>query len=456
LKNIRKIVSHAFIEERHIAPLAVFRIAFGAVMLISTVRFMLKGWVTEFYVKPVFHFTFYGFDWIKPFGETGLLTVFIIMSVAAVGIMLGYYYRISIAFFFFGFLYVELLDKTYYLNHYYLVTLISFLLLLVPANRYFSLDVWRRPSIKATHVPGWTITIFKLQILLVYFFSGLSKLNQAWLFDALPLKIWLPASEHLPIIGFWLKQTWIAYLFSWFGAAYDLSIGFFLMNGKTRSVAFIALVIFHLLTAILFKIGMFPYIMIVASIIFFSGESHWRIVEKIRQLFKVSPAASEHRSLKHGPMNPITKSLLIIYFAWQVITPLRFVLYPGNILWTEDGYRFSWRVMLMEKSGLAFFYVRDPQTSKKVEVPTSRFLTGFQERMMATQPDMILQYAHFLDREYRSKGVTDPIITTQSYVTLNGSGSQLYIDSSVDLSRKQEGFYHKSWVLSPDKSRIAK
>jgi hypothetical protein len=451
LKKIRQIVFIAFIKERHIAPLATLRVVFGAVMFISAIRFMMKGWITQFYIKPSFHFTFYGFDWVKPLNETGMYVLFVIMIIASLGIMLGYFYRLSIAAFFISFIYVELLDKTYYLNHYYLVSLVAFLLLIVPANRYFALDVWRKPSIRVTHVPGWTIMIFQLQLLLVYFFAGISKINYPWLMEAMPLKIWLPANEHLPVIGSWLKEEWVAYLFSWFGALYDLSIGFLLMNKRTTSVAFVMVVIFHVITSILFKIGMFPYIMIAVTIIFFSGDVHQRLIEKIRTLLRTKPNLSSSVVLTVSAWRKSwTKVLLIIYFVLQIIIPFRYLFYPGDLLWTEEGYRFSWRVMLMEKGGIAFFYIRDPETRKRIEVPNSNFLTSFQEKMMATQPDMILQYAHFLDEEYRRRGIKDPVITVQSYVTLNGKGSHLFIDSAVDLSRETESFYPKLWILSQD------
>lgn len=148
--------------------------------------------------------------------------------------------------------------------------------------------------------------------------------------------------------------------------------------------------------------------------------------------------------------------ILMCYFLFQLLTPIRFLLYPGKLLWTEEGYRFSWRVMLMEKSGAAFFYVKDPATGRKFEADPSGFLTPYQERMMETQPDMMLQYAHILQREYRRQGIKDPEITVQSYVSLNGSGSRLYIDSTVNLANEKETWFgHKSWILPfTDKQKL--
>ena len=395
---------------KSIAPLAVLRIAFGAVLLYSTLRFLAKGWVREFYIAPHFHFTFYGFDWVRPLPAAGMYSVFWLMAVAALFITAGFLYRAAVSLFLVCFVYVELLDKTYYLNHYYFVSLFVFLLLLVPANRYWSVDVWLRPVLKATLVPAWTIDIFRVQLLVVYLFAGLSKLTVDWLFHAEPLRIWLPA-QGLPM--------WMAYVFSWCGALFDLSIGFLLWWRRTRVIAYVFVVIFHIVTVLLFKIGVFPYVMIAATLVFFE----WGTLEGPAVRFRMPGV------------------LLGSYFALQVLVPLRYLLYPGRLLWTEQGYRFSWRVMLMEKSGTAFFYVREGQ--RRGEVNNAQFLTPLQERQMATQPDMILQYAHYLSGVYGGKPVT-----AESYVTLNGSGSRLYLDSTVDLSRQCENFLPKKWILS--------
>src|ERR1700749_1460440 len=165
---------------RHIAPLAVLRIAFGSIMLISVIRFLLKGWVSDFYIKPKFHFTFYGFDWVKPLGATGMYALFAVLVIASIFVTIGYFYRASIITFFLCFTYIELIDKPTYLNHYYLISVISFLLKWVPAGQYFSADVLRKPGTATNHVPAWTINIFKLQILLGYFLAGAPKLNYDW------------------------------------------------------------------------------------------------------------------------------------------------------------------------------------------------------------------------------------------------------------------------------------
>ncbi|PZF74555.1 HTTM domain-containing protein [Taibaiella soli] len=446
LRNFTNRLFTSFTEDQPIAPLAVLRIAFGAIMLISTIRFVLKGWVHDFYIAPKYFFSFV--EWIRPMGAAGMYSIFALMAIACFCIMTGLFYRLAVGIYFLCFCYVELLDKTYYLNHYYFVSIFAFLLFLVPANRYFSLDVLRKPSLKVTHVSGWTINVFKTQLCIVYFFAGVSKLTYEWMIQAMPLRIWLPAHSQIPVIGGLLTQSWVAYAFSWFGAIFDLVIWIFLLKKSTTKYAYIFVLVFHVFTAWFFKIGMFPYIMICVTMVFFSSEFHQQLINRVRNTFgkknAAEPVVAWH--LRPAVQNAMC-CMLVVYFFFQLILPFRYLLYPGTLLWTEEGYRFSWRVMLMEKGGTAFFYVKDPATGGRSEIDNARYLTPMQQQMMETQPDMILQYAHFLSETYKKKGIKDPVVTVESYVTLNGSGSRLFIDSTVDLAKEYESFQSKKWIL---------
>lgn len=445
-------------SQKSIAPLAVFRVLFGFIMLVSIIRFAANGWIYELYVQPDFLFTYYGFDWVRPLGEAGMYGLFTVMGGAAAGIMLGYRYRLSAVLFFLTFTYVELLDKTNYLNHYYFVSIISFLMVLVPAHRAFSLDVLRKPGLEVKKVPAWTINIFKLQLGLVYFYAGLAKLNPDWLLNAMPLSLWLPAKAHLPLIGSLLEYNITAYILSWAGALYDLTIVFFLLWKPTRKYAYAAVIAFHLMTGALFQIGMFPYIMILCTLIYFSAEFHENIIDKAKQIWKklTQVRSTTNQESYAGPNGSYSFSkrgsailtvVLVAHFMLQILLPLRFMLYPGKLFWTEQGYRFSWRVMLMEKAGHTTFHVRNPETGASWQVANYDYLTRNQEKMMSTQPDMILQFAHHLERVYQQQDMEDVIITAESRVTLNGRRSTLMIDPEVDLTRQERSFTHKNWIL---------
>jgi hypothetical protein len=431
-----------------IAPLVSFRIAFGLVMLFSTLRYMWMGWVDTQLVDPVLHFSYYGFDWVEPLSRTGMYAVFVLMALACVAIALGLFYRLATILFFVCFTYVELIDITYYLNHYYFVSIVAFLMIWVPANRFFSLDVARNPQLRQETVSRWCIGIFKLQIAIVYVYAGLAKINYDWLFRALPLAIWLPAKTSVPIIGFIFKYKATAYLFSWIGMLFDTFIIGGLLFKKTRWLAYLAVVIFHTLTGILFQIGIFPLVMIVVVTLFFSPEWHGRFLARLAALLKQSPASS-------APVAPpATKTanrmllpFIVVFFTFQLLFPWRYLAYPGNLFWTEEGYRFSWRVMLMEKAGTATFYIKNKETGKKGSVINHRFLNPHQEKQMAMQPDLILQYAQYLKAHYAKEGIPDPGVTAEVWVTLNGRPAQLLFDPDLDLTQKEDTWAHKDWIL---------
>lgn len=433
------------------APLAVFRISFGLMMMLSILRFWWNGWIEKLYLAPSFFFSYQYFEWVKPLGDW-TYALFALAFLSALGIMLGWRYRWSAATFFLSFTYIELMDKTTYLNHYYFISLLSFALIWLPMASYFSLDARRGPpSETAKTVPAWTITALKIFVGVVYFYAGLAKLNSDWLLDAQPLSIWLPAKYDIPLLGDLLGQKWVHYAFSWGGAAYDLLIPFLLLWKPTRVLAFGMVVVFHVLTRVLFPIGMFPYIMIVSALIFFDAKVHERIIGFIRRLLptpvRVQESSTVARPQVRGKVEKAKKAIIVILLAFHLLFPWRYLAYPGELFWTEEGYRFSWRVMLMEKAGYAAFTVVDPDTGKKRTVTNGEYLTTFQEKQLATQPDFIIEFAHYLAKEHQQKGRPLPAVYVESYVALNGRRSQAYVDPKVDLTTITQRTPRSEWLL---------
>ncbi|MDW3197266.1 MAG: HTTM domain-containing protein [Cytophagales bacterium] len=436
-----------------IAPLVTFRIAFGLVMLFSTIRYMWMGWVDTQLVEPALHFSYFGFDWVAPLSQAGIYSIFCLMCIAAIGLAIGWQYRFSTILFFLCFTYVELIDITFYLNHYYFVSIVAFLLIWVPAHRNYSIDTFLKPHLRRTKVPAWCVGIFKLQIAIVYCYAGLAKINYDWLFRALPLAIWLPAKSSMPLIGWFFQFKLTAFVFSWAGMLFDTFIIGGLLWRKTRLIAYAAIVIFHLLTGLLFQIGVFPAVMIMVVTVFFSAEWHERLLQKISQWIPFL-AGSQNQTQKEPETSARVNHshrlgllLLGLFFTFQILFPWRYLLYPGNLFWTEEGYRFAWRVMLMEKAGTATFYVKDSETGREGSVINQQFLHPHQEKQMAMQPDMILQYAQFLKEHYAEKGVNDPQVRAEVWVTLNARPAQLLIDPHTDLTQIKDGWSSKNWIL---------
>lgn len=438
----------AYLEKRtSAAPLAIFRVMLGLMLFISLARFWSKGWIYELYIKPRYFFSFYGFGFVKPFGDLTYL-LFAVCMLAALFVMVGYCYKPAMITLFLSFTYIELMDKSTYLNHYYFISLLCLMMIFLPAHVYFSVDAFRDRKLLSGFIPRWCIDVIKLLVFILYFYAGLAKLNSDWLITGLPLKIWLPARNDMPVIGWLFNYTWVPFVFSWFGCLYDLFIVFFLLNRKTRLAAYFTVIVFHLLTAVLFPIGMFPYVMIGTGLIFFSADFHKKIVRELCSILKISSGFFEVE--KAYIFSPLRSKLLAAgfgcFFAFQLLFPFRYLLYPGELFWTEQGYRFSWRVMLMEKSGYAQFTVIDKNGRREV-VNNTEFLTTLQEKMMATQPDFILQYAHILKDYYSKNGFQSPQVYVDSYVALNGRLGRPLINLKTDLAREVDSFQNKSWII---------
>ena len=328
-------------------------------MFVSIVRFWSNGWIDKFYIQPDFHFKFYGFQWVQDFGVYTYI-LFVISAISALCIALGFKYRIAIITFFLSFTYIEVLDKTTYLNHYYFISVLSFLLIFLPASAHFSLDAKLKKN-QISHIPRWSIDSIKLLLAIVYIYAGLAKLNSDWLLKGMPLKIWLPSKFDIPLIGEALSLEWVQYAFSWIGAGYDLFIPFLLLYKPTRIPAFLTVIIFHLLTRVLFPIGMFPYIMIVSALIFFDEGVHKKIINAFAKALRYPQNLLQGvQELAIKPKSEGFKYIIVTaFFCVQLLLPWRYLAYPGELFWTEEGYRFSWRVMLMEKSGYAQFKIVD-------------------------------------------------------------------------------------------------
>ena len=399
------------------------------------------------YIDPSFHFTFYGFEWVKPVGEYTYI-LFFICGLSAFLVAIGYKYYIAIITFFLSFTYIELMDKTTYLNHYYFVSILSFLMIFLPCNSSYSIDsIIKKKSFK--YSPKWCVDSIKTLLFIVYFYSGLAKINRDWLFEAQPLKIWLATGSYdLPIIGSTLmQQEWFHYFMSWGGMFYDLLIPFILLYKPTRIIGFSLVVFFHVFTAILFPIGMFPYIMIVSTIIFFSSNTHEKILKFILKPFKNTIKKIKEIDNIKIKKNKFAISLISLFFVVQFLFPFRYAIYPGELFWNEEGYRFSWRVMLMEKRGYTTFKVVDNSNGNSFFVRNDEFLTEFQERQMSFQPDFILEYAHFLGDHYNNKGLNDIEIYAESYVSLNGRINKRFVNPKIDLLKEKRGFNSKHWII---------
>ena len=433
---------------------AFLRIAFGVVGVVAVIRFAANGWIGELYVEPAYHFSYYGFGWVKPWPGWGMYLHFALLGLASLGVALGYRYRLSIAAFFLLFTYVELIDKTTYLNHYYFISLMSFIMIFLPLNRAMSLDARRAQATDgAPSVPAAAIWMLRAQIGMVYTFAGVAKLNPDWLFHAQPLRIWLYNSADTPLLGALIREPWAPYAMSWAGALFDLTIVGWLLHWRTRPYAFAVLVAFHAATGLLFPaIGVFPLVMIGAGLIFFDPDWPARVWRRLRLRpgFSAPPARVRAAPNRESPLPWQVKAAFVLgaaFLAGQALVPLRHLAYPGNVRWNEEGYRFSWRVLVTEKTGIVKYRVDASTLSGERLVYPEDYLTPLQVERMATQPDMILATAHVIRDDFARRGHAGVEVRADAFSTFNGRPAARLIDPDVDLAAVESGIGPKAWAL---------
>jgi hypothetical protein len=436
-----------------IASLAAFRVVFGALLLCAALRYFAHGWIAEYFLIPRHFFKYWGLTWVQPWPGVGMYLHFGLMALCALGVLLGYRYRLCIVGYGLLFVYAHLIDKTNYLNHYYLVACVCGLMACMPLAGAWSLDARRDPRRARASVPSWMLWALRAQFGLVYLFGGIAKLNGDWLWRAQPLSLWLARSSDLPLLGPWLARPSTAFVMSWGGALFDLSVVVLLSWRRTRPFAFTALLGFHLLTARLFAIGLFPYFMIAGASLFFSPDWPRKLLARMGRASRADlPSPGE---VSRGG---VATWLLAAYFAVQLLVPLRHWLYPGEPCWSEQGFRYSWNVMLMEKNGSVDFRVREPRSGRQFLVSPRDYFTAYQTAMMSGQPDMVLEAAHVIAADFRARGVVEPAVYADAFASLNGRPMQRLLDPRVDLAREADGLSNKPWILpmtAPPEARVA-
>lgn len=450
-------------------------------MLWEVWRYFDRGWISRYWIEPILNFPYFGFEWFHPWPGQGMYIHFVGLGILAIFIALGFWYRLSTILFFLGFSYMFLLEKARYLNHFYLICLISFLLIFVPAHRALSIDAWRRPGIRTQTVPAWTLWLLRIQIGIPYFYGGLAKINGDWL-QGEPMRMWMAARTDFPAIGPLFTQEWMVYSLSYGGLLLDLLVVPFLIWRRTRPLAFAFALVFHLMNVQLFDIGIFPWFMIAATAIFFRPDWPRHLVGQGLRILPViqAPLASQswggqdskppelgvwgsptdvNSSRKHlkdrkqsgpkrlTPRHTLTLTLLGIYLTLQLLLPFRHYLYPGNVNWTEEGHRFAWHMKLRSKRADVRFVITHKLDGTVSYLEPYDILPRWQVRKMAARPDMILQLSHILAKDL-SGGNKDSIeVRAESFASLNGRAEQQLIDPTVDLSKERQSLLPATWIL---------
>ena len=427
-----------------IGSIVFFRIAFGLLMAWHVWTFFTAYRLTGYFLEPSLLFKYYGFGWVHPWPGNGLYIHKIAMGVFALFIATGFIYRTSAALFLLSYLYFFLLDEARYQNHEYLICLFSFLLIIVPAHRVFSVDAIINRKLRKPTVPAWTLWLLRAQIAVVYFYGGIAKLNPDWLRGE-PMRWVMAHHVDFPIIGRFFTEEWAVYTMSYSGLVLDLLIVPLLLWRRTRVAAFCVAVLFHLMNARLFSIDVFPWLAIAATTLFLSPGWPRRLVSILhrgtpsRIAYETELAPQRHQNLIFA--------LVIAYLAIQLLVPLHPFLFSGGRQWAFMQHRFCWRMMLQKQSVRGYFYVTDPTTDRTNRVAPSDFLTPLQTVRIYWQPDTVLQCAHYLAKSMPRMGTKPLTVEARIFVSVNGRRPELFVDPNVNLAAESRTLLPPRWVL---------
>jgi vitamin K-dependent gamma-carboxylase len=436
-----------------IAGLVIFRVAFGAMMAFDTARYVAYGWVHDHYLEPGFTFKFYGFGWVGVLPAPLMYAVFGMMVGVSIAIAVGAYYRLSCFLFFLGHTYLFLVASEYYLNHAYLISLVAFLMIFVPAHRAASIDVLRDPSTHRTTVPFWPIVLLCGLQGIVFFFGALAKMNADWVFGFEPIRHWLEdraTSASAPVARILRDELTVRFV-AWGGTAFDLLVVPALIWRRTRTAATVLSSCFHLSNAYLFNIGIFPWFMLGATTLFW--DPSWarrapQIGPYVDALVEYAPdgAPSQPPAVTPAEQRRVIAALGAFALV-MILVPLRQYLYPGDVAWTEEGHMFSWRMKLRDKRGRMSLRITDPTTGKTWVVQPLNDLSDRQVVKIVGRPDLLIQYIRGLDERYRASLGHDVEIRADVFVSLNYRPEQRFIDPTVDLTEVDQSLLPYRWIL---------
>jgi len=423
--------------------LVLFRVVFGALIATEAFGAIATGWLKRTLIEPTFTFNFIGFEFLQPLPGNGMYYYFIVMGIFGILVMLGYKYRFSMVAYALMWTCVYLMQKTSYNNHYYLMMLLCWLMVFLPAHRWFSLDTRFNKKIKFPSMPRWILLVLILQVWIVYTFASVAKFYPDWL-NGSTTELFMLSKKDYWLIGDVLQQHWVHYCIAYVGILFDLLIVPLMLWRRTRLLGFCISIFFHLFNSIVFQIGIFPYMSIAFALFFFTPETLQRRFLPKKKLYTAGEViVPKHKKLLIGVFS--------VYFIFQLALPLRHWFFKDDVLWTEEGHRLSWRMMLRSKSGALVVWTQDKKTSKRERYNYNKLLSYKQNRAVSSKPDLIWQLAQRV-KEAEEKEGRDVAVYIDVQIKVNNGKYFRFIDPYVDLSsEKWHHFKHNEWILpSPE------
>lgn len=425
--RVKALESYLF-KPASIYPLVALRLAFGLAMSMWALYMISSGKVAEVFSLQVVHFPYRGLEWIKPLPFWGMLMVFVILAVSAIGMGAGWHFRKSGLIFTLAFAYVSLIDKASYLSYYYYVLIIALMLLLSPANRLFSIDLIRKPAIRVDFAPVWLLWAFKVQVVMVFFFAGMAKLNSDWLYTGVPVTLWLQDTlQNIGIPnGFLSANTWIGISLSWFLVVFDFVIPHFLLDSRTSTKAFSLVVIVQLIGIFFLPTGFFPVLVILSCMVFLPSRIIHHFISRVSYFlydvfqFKGDVFASGGTFMLQYRMRRLFPVLASFFLAFQFVLPIYFYLSWGSLRWADTAFHFSWDIHINHQKNSVAFYKVNKTKGESIPIAVDHMLSSVQKSTMASDPSMLKQFIVTLKEINPALSAPEVEIQAQSCISLNG------------------------------------
>jgi hypothetical protein len=324
--------------------------------------------------------------------------------------------------------------------------LVSLLLVFTNADKGYSLKSHFSKDKGNNEINIWQIWIFRFQVFVVYFYGGITKLNSDWLINKASVRTMLAAKK--------VDSDFLAYFFSYGGLLFDLLIGFLLLYKPTRIIALLSVLIFNITNNYFFDdIGVFPFVMICSTILFFSPTDFQFMKTKIESFDKkkkqkvenISPSISKSYTSK----SKILMVGLFVYVSFQILFPFRFLLSPNDLEWTGEYSFFSWRMKSQTRAYKEFsFFIEDSKTHKKYPVKANTMINPMQILAMSRDPRMIIPFAKYLEKLGVEKNISNPKVTARIKESFNGNPPQFIVDTNLNLASVNYSLGKKiDWLL---------
>jgi len=332
-----------------------------------------------------------------------------------------------------------------YLNHIYLFMLYLFLLAVVPCDGAFSLARYWAPLQRwSVQRPATALDVLLLRVQtdIVLIYAGLVKLNADWL-NLVPLRAWLLGDADRLYYREFLQYDWVIAAANHGVIALHVLGAPLLFFRRTRLPVFILYCAFHLLNHHSFDIGIFPWMTIAASTLFFDPDWPRRLRAGIT---RAQPGEPQFSPLPAG-----SRGFALFVIGWliaQALLPLRHYLYPGDVAWTYEGHRFAWRMKLVDREPVDLLAVIHLSDSNLIVVSDLFAMLDEDAHTVATRPDLALQAAHQMAAKAASE-LGEPVSRVHLYnrVMWNFRPSAFMIDPRQNLLEVQDSIFPATWLV---------